>query len=486
MSIFDSIRDVRDGKAVYKTLIDGQWIEAPDTFVVMNPADGSVVARVQKCGKVEAEKAVSAAYNAKFMVAHMPAFERAEMLSRMARLLGQNSAEIKEMICKESGKTLDLAEGEVSSSVERLELAADEARDIRGEIIKEDIVSSGKGMALVTRQPLGVILAITPFNYPLFAAVSKIAPAIAAGNSVVIKPASADPISLLMFGKIMQESKAPNGSINIVTGTGSELGNYLNSHVKIDMVSFTGSSDAGKRIAAVAGMKKLHLELGGKASAIVLEDCNLSQAVSECVTGSLKFYGQRCDAISRILVVESIADKFVAGVLEEVKKWKLGDPGSAGVSIGPLINENAASFVEELVNDAVKKGAKVLYGGKKQKLGYFEPTVLDNVTEEMDIAWKETFGPVITILRVKSYEDAMRVSNRSDYGLDACIFTRDINKAIEAGENIEAGSVHINGHPKHGIGQFPFGGDKNSGIGRQGIKHSIDEMTKLHTIVLHL
>jgi glyceraldehyde-3-phosphate dehydrogenase (NADP+) len=486
MSTFDSIRSVKNNQTVYKILINGKWVESTETSEVKNPADGSLVALIQKAKKDDAEKAVQAAYDSKPKIAGMPAFQRAQLLGKMAHLLDQNREEFLDIICRESGKTKSLAEGEVNASIERLEFAEEEARDIRGEIIGEEVASKGNGMALVVKQPVGVILAITPFNYPLFTAISKIAPAIAAGNSLVVKPASSDPICLMMFGKIMQDAGLPDGVVNIITGSGSDIGDTLSSHPKIDMISFTGSSNAGKHIASIAGMKKLHLELGGKAPAIVLEDCDLNLAVKECVTGSLKFSGQRCDSISRILVVNSIADKFVAGIMEEVKKWKFGDPRNADTTVGPLINDGAAKFVDELVKDAVKKGAKLLCGGKKHDLGYYEPTVLDNVTEDMRIAWEETFGPVITVMRVGDYEQAIKISNKSNYGLDSCIFTKDINKAMDAGRRIEAGSVHINGLPKHGIGLFTFGGDKDSGIGRQGIKHSIDEMTKPHTIILHL
>ncbi|MFH1473470.1 MAG: aldehyde dehydrogenase family protein [Candidatus Aenigmatarchaeota archaeon] len=480
--LFDSIRKGN----VYKILINGKWVKSSTkkTFEIKNPADGSVIAEVQKASKIDAEKAIKAAFASK-QKANMPAFERCKVLNRLASLLKEHKEEFIDIICKESGKTKSLAEGEVKASIARLYLAADEAKSLRGEIINADEVSNKSAMALVVRKPLGVILSITPFNYPLFTAITKIAPAIAAGNSLVIKPASDDPICLLMFGKLLQEAGMPAGTVNVLTGSGHDIGDFMVAHPDIDMVSFTGSSNAGKHLAGIAGMKKLHLELGGKAPAIVLEDCDFDLAVKEVVCGSIKFSGQRCDAISRVLVVEPIADKFVNSVLEEVKKWKFGDPRMPDTVVGPLISESAAKFVEELVNDAVQKGAKLLYGGKRHDHGYYEPTVLDNVTRDMRIAWEETFGPVVTIIRVKDYEEAIKIANDSDYGLDACIFTNDIDKAIDAGQRIEAGSVHVNAHPTHGVGLFPFGGDESSGIGRQGIKHSAEDMTKLHTIVLH-
>ncbi len=487
MSIFDSIRFIKDNKTVYKILINGKWIESSNKkiFEVKSPADGSLIAEVQKATKKDAEKAVKAAFNAKSKIANMNASERGDILDKIGNLLEQHKEEFIDIICKESGKTKSLAQGEVKASIARLHYASDEAKEIRGELIKGDIAGQRESMGMIIRQPLGILLAITPFNYPLFTGIAKIAPGIAAGNSVVVKPASADPICLLMFAKIMQEAEIPAGVVNVITGSSSEIGDYLCSHPKIDVISFTGSSEVGKHIASIAGMKKLHLELGGKAPAIVLEDCNFNLAVKEVAIGSLKFSGQRCDSISRVLIVESIADKFVNAMLEEVKKWKLGDPKDPETVVGPLINEAAAKKVEELVNDSVKKGAKILYGGKRYDHGYFEPTVLDFVNRDMRIAWEETFGPVVTIIRVKDYEEAIKLANESEYGLDACIFTKDIDKAFDAAQRIEAGSVHINAHPTHGLGVFPFGGDESSGVGREGIKYSIEDMSKIHVIVLH-
>ncbi len=486
MSIFDSIGYNYNNKAFYKILINGQWLESSnkETFDIKSPIDGSIVAAVQRATKEDAEKAVQAAFNAKQKISNMDAYEKSKILSKMAELLEQNREEFIQVISKESGKTRKLAEGEVHASVSRLLFAAEEAKEIRGEVIRGDAISEKKNTAFVIKQPIGVLLAVTPFNYPLFTGVAKIAPGIATGNSIIVKTASDDPICLLMFGKVMQDAGMPDGTVNVLSGPSSEIGDYLCSHPKVDMISFTGSTNAGKHIASIAGMKRLHMELGGKAPAIVLEDCDFDLAVRESVTGSLKYYGQRCDAISRILVVESIADRFVKAAVEEAKKWKFGDPRQPDVLVGPLINEKAAGKVKELVDDAVSKGAKLLAGGKVSGC-YFEPTVLDFVNRNMRIAWEETFGPVVTIIRVKDYEEAIRLSNESEYGLDSCVFTKDIDKAFDVAKRIESGSVHINAHPTHGVGFFPFGGDKNSGMGREGVKYSIEDMSKAHSIVFH-
>lgn len=483
-SIFD---DIRYGKPpTYKMFIGGKWVKSStnQAFDVLNPFDNSIVGKVQKASIKDAELSVKKALLAKKIIADMPSVDRASILDKAADLMDKYKEELIRTIVAEAGKPVNDANSEVTASISRIRIAEDEAKEIRGESIKSDIATRGKKkIGIVVRQPLGIILAISPFNYPLFAPVAKIAPAIAAGNAVISKPASDDPICMLLFAKILQEAGVPEGALNVLTGSSSEIGDYLIKHEKIDMVSFTGSSAVGKHVASVAGMKRLQLELGGKCPAIVLEDADIDLAAKECVTGSLKFSGQRCDAISRILVVNSVADKFVKKVLKETKKWKVGNPKNPKTLIGPLINEKAVIKVKELVDDARKKGARLLTGGRVNGL-CFEPTVLDNVNKKMKITWEETFGPVVTIMRIKNYEEGIKIANMSNYGLDACIFTRDLNRAFDAALRLEDGSVHINVHPTHGVGVFPFGGDKDSGIGREGIRYSIREMTKPHTVVL--
>lgn len=489
-NIFDEIRfpSATDGVQIYKMLIAGRWVESANrhTFNVYSPDDFSVVGRVQKAAPSDAKWALDEAFAAKQKIAQMAAFERAGILERTAKLLGDYKSHFVEMIVAEAGKPVKVAEGEVDATIERFRLGAEEAKELKGESIGGDaFAGTRKKIGMTVRQPLGVVLAIAPFNYPLFIASAKIVPAIAAGNAVVVKPASDDPICLLMLAKLIQAAGVPDGCLNVVSGDSSEIGDILVSSEKIDMISFTGSSAAGKHIAATAGMKKLHMELGGKSPAIVLEDADLDLAAAECVAGAIKFSGQRCDAISRILVVEKAADEFVKKVLAEVPKWKVGSPKNPDIAIGPLINEKAMQKVEALVNDAAKKGAHVLWGGKKIRGLYFEPTVLDHVTKDMRIAWEETFGPVVTIMRVKDYEDAIRIANESEYGLDASIFTTNINRALNGALRLNDGTVQINSAPVHGVGTFPFGGDKFSGMGREGIKVSAEEMTKIHSVVFN-
>ena len=487
---FDDIRFpcAKSGIQIYKMLIDGIWVESSNKTVldILNPYDNSIVGKVPKATKEDAHAAVRAAYNAKDKIAKMTAFDKAKILNKIADLVEENKDTFRDTIVLEAGKPRKVAEGEVAATIERFHFAADEVKQVYGEaILGDEVPWNPEKLGIVLKKPLGVVLTICPFNYPLYIGTSKIAPAIAAGNTVVIKPASDDPICLIMLAKVMQDAGLPPGVINIVTGSSKEIGDALVSRKEIDMVSFTGSSPVGHHVTNIAGMKHIQMELGGKSPALVLEDANLDLAAKQCVSGALKYSGQRCDAISRILVVDKIANAFVAKVVSEVRNWKVGDPKDPKTSIGPLINESALDKVDKLVKDAKTKGAKVLHGGNRGNGLFYEPTILDYVTTDMKIAWEEIFGPVVTIIRVKDYETAIRIANESEYGLDSSVFTDDINKAIDSGLRIESGTVQINAAPAHGIGNFPFGGDKESGMGREGIKRSIDEMTTLHTIVFN-
>lgn len=488
--VFDPIRfpSAEDGVLIYKMFIDGEWVESSTraTFDVKNPFDNSVIARIQRGTQDDAERAVVSAYANKDQIAHMDAIDRGKLLEKIGDLIYEYKDYFISIIVADAGKPISVAKGEVEATAERFKFASEEAKEIMGESLLGDTVPwHRRKIGMVIRQPIGVVLAISPFNYPLFIVSAKIAPALAAGNAVVAKPASDDPISLLFLARIIELAGAPKGIFNVVTGGGGEIGDYLAKHENIAMISFTGSSAVGEHIADIAGMKKLHLELGGKGPALVLMDADLDVAVKQCVSGALKYSGQRCDAISRILIEQPVADKFVKKVVSEVKKWKIGDPRDESVKIGPLINERAVQKVDDLVQDAVSKGAKVLTGGKRLEGLYYAPTVLDKVTTDMRISWEETFGPVVTIIRVKDYEEAIRIANESIYGLDASVFTESVDKALDAGLRLEDGTVNINAAPAHGIGNFPFGGDKESGMDREGIRFSVEDMTKLHTIVFN-
>ena len=476
----------RAGRSAWNLFIGGKWLRPHNYMEVYSPVTDSTYAYVPRASESEAEYALKSAFKARKSISGMPAYRRAELLEDAGERLAAYEKELTEHLAYEAGKPVKQGKGEIKASILRLKYAAQECEEIFGEAITGDYSPFKEDkLSMIIRQPIGTILAITPFNYPLFTAISKIAPAIASGNSILLKPATDTPIASFYIAKAFEEAGLPEGVLNVVSGKGSEIGDILVKSNLINGISFTGSTNVGKRIANIAGMKKLHLELGGKAPAIVLEDADLDLAADQIVSGSLKFSGQRCDAISRVIVVSDVADDLVNKIITKARRWKVGDPRNEKTDMGPLINPRAVEKVDGLVKDAVEKGAKLLLGGKKRK-NFYWPTVLDHVPLDARIAWEETFGPVIPIIRVGNEREALKIANKSNYGLDAAVFTKDINKATKLALELEDGEITINAYPAHGLGIFPFGGVKDSGMGREGIRYSILEMTEVKTIVIKL
>ena len=476
-----------DDLPTFKLSIAGAWRTAGtgDVFDVSSPIDGSLIARAQQGGTDDVEAAIASARESRSGFRSVPAAERLAICERASRILDEHRSSFVSAIVANLGKTPEQAEKEVNATIMRLGLVREEVRKIFGEYLPGDWISDTAGKSgVVLREPVGTVAAVGPFNYPLFLAASKIIPALAAGNTVVAKAPSDDPIPLLMFARVFEEAGLPAGALNLVTGPGGEIGELLASHPDISMISFTGSTSAGHRMAAAAGAKPLHLELGGNAAAIVLDDADLETAVEKSVHGAFDSAGQRCDAISRVLAEGGIYDAYVERAVKEAESWPAGDPRAEGVKVGPLVNDSAASRVNDLVNDAVDKGATLLAGGEASD-AYHQPTVLVDVPLDAEIVWEETFGPVLAVVRVGDLDAALEVANRSRFGLDSAVFTPDLEKAWYAARALECGQVTVNDAPKHGVGHFPFGGHKpDSGIGREGLGYSIDECTVLKTVVL--
>jgi glyceraldehyde-3-phosphate dehydrogenase [NAD(P)+] len=481
--VFDPIYTIADsGILDFKMLLEGKWISLPKRIEVRTPIDSSLIATISSASEQEAERSVISSYTNRNAIRTIPAVEKIEILQKARGLLLQNMESFSTILTLEAGKPKSNAEGEVRSTAERLKLTPEEYGKIRGEHIPGDWSEETVGTSAdVLREPMGVVLAISPFNYPLYITSTKVIPALLAGNSVVVKPSSKDPLSFLMFARLLELAGIPPGTLNVITGKGP-IGEYLAAHDKISMLTFTGSTEVGRTLARVAGLKMLHMELGGKGCAIVLKDADLDLAATETVKGSLGYSGQRCDAVSRVFVEKPVAEAFVKKVLKETKTYKLGDPTDPSVKMGPLIDQSAVERVHELVTDAVKNGAKLLTGGKYEA-NYYQPTVLDNVPLEAKIMWVETFGPVIPIAHIRDVDEAIDLANRSRFGLDSCVFTNDINLARKVAKRLEEGEITVNAAPRHGVGYYPFGGNKDSGLGREGIGYSIEEMTKLKTIV---
>jgi glyceraldehyde-3-phosphate dehydrogenase (NADP+) len=334
------------------------------------------------------------------------------------------------------------------------------------------------------RVPLGTVLAIPPFNYPINLAISKIAPGLIAGNAVVLKPPTQGAISGVYLTMLLLDAGLPEGILQAVTGRGSEIGDYLIQHPTVDMISFTGSTETGQHLARKAGMIPLMLELGGKDAAIVLKDADLDAAARDIVSGAFAYSGQRCTAVKRVLVTEPVADELVGLIVERVKQLTVGS-AEGDCTVTPLINQSSADFVEELIKDTQQNGANLLVGGQRDG-NLIYPTVFDHVTEDMRLAWEEPFGPVLPIIRVGDAADAVRIANKSEYGLQSAIFTKDINAAIKIADLLEVGTVQINGKTSRGPDHFPFLGTKASGMGTQGVRHSIEAMSRPKALVFNI
>lgn len=473
---------------VYKNLCNGQWVESEkkQRIKIYSPVDDSLIGKIQAQTKNDVDYAIECAKEAQKSWAFMPIRDRADIIHKAARIMEKYIEEIANILVKEIAKSKSSAISEVKRTIDFMHFTAETAKRMTGETIYGDAFPGfdKTKISIVDRVPLGVILCISPFNYPVNLSVSKVAPALVGGNSVIFKPPTQGSISAMYLGQIFDEAGIPPGVLNIITGKGSEIGDYLITHPGIDMINFTGSTEVGQHIAKEAGMIPLLLELGGKDAAIVLEDCDLDETAQNIVKGAFNYSGQRCTAVKRVLVMEEIADELVAKMVAEVKKLKVGKP-EEDADITPLISDKAADFVQELIDDAINKGAKLLIGNKREGR-YIWPTVFDYVTEDMRLAWEEPFGPVLPVMRVKSIEEAIDISNKSEYGLQGCVFTKNIDKAFAIAQKLEVGTVQINNKTERGPDHFPFLGVKASGLGTQGIRYSIEAMTRSKAIVINL
>lgn len=481
--MFECIRE----NGEYRNLVNGKWITGTrgDPIAVHAPADGRLIGKIPSFTREEVDAVFESARNAQKSWAHTPVNERAAILHRAADILEENVQEIAEVLCDEIAKDIRSAVSEVKRTVDFIRFTADEGEHIEGETIGADSFPGFKRdrLSVVTRAPLGVVLAISPFNYPVNLSASKIAPALIAGNSVVLKPPTAGAVSALHLARAFDAAGLPAGLLNTVTGRGSEIGDYLTTHKAVNFISFTGSTAVGKGIAQHAGMVPMLLELGGKDAALVLPDADLEEAAADIVSGAYNYSGQRCTAVKRVLVVESVADALVKKLQQRVERLKVGMPRD-GADITPLIDGKAADFVQELIDDALEKGARLVTGNRRSG-NLLYPTLFDRVTTDMRIAWEEPFGPVLPVIRVRDMEEAIGVANASEYGLQAAVFTKDLNNAFYIAGELEVGTVHINNKTERGPDHFPFLGVKSSGMGTQGIRYSIEAMSRQKVTVIN-
>jgi len=487
-SVFNDIYYVEDNVLHFKTYLAGEWVSGSRYLDIVSPIDMSVIAKIPQLTYEEIDKALDIIYRVgRWRIRETPGWKRLEILEKIADYMEENKDDLIESLIINAGKTKAQARGEVEASIDRLRRADLDARKIYGEYVPGDWdPTTVETEALVRREPYGVVLAIIPFNYPLFDTVSKFTYSIVAGNAVAIKPPSADPLPVLLFAKIAEAAGVPKESFAVFTIPGKESSRIL-ADQRIHVISFTGSSETGKRILAEAGIKQYIMELGGGDPAIVLGDADLELASELIATGIYSFAGQRCDAIKIVIVEESIYERFRNMLVNRLSKVVVGDPRREETTMGPLIDPSAVDTMMNAIDDALKNGGRILYGGRRLGTTYVEPTLIEHLDHEkiknLILYKNEVFAPVALITKFRDLDEAVELANGRRYGLDASIFGHDIEKIRKLIRYLEFGTIYVNDMPRHGVGYYPFGGRKDSGIGREGIGYSIEYVTAYKSII---
>ena len=465
-------------------LINGEWREADEAHEVIDPYRNVVVARAPRSSLHELDAALNAAVAAKAVMAAMPGYERAALLRRAKALLLERADSIAEVMTRETGKAIKDARGEVVRSQDTIELSAEEAVRIEGEQVPLDGSQMGAGkIAMMLRFPVGVVAGITPFNAPFNLACHKIAPALASGNSIVLKGPPQAPGVVHMLAQMFVDAGAPPGSINVLYG--DIVGPALVRDPRVDFITFTGSTMVGGEIKAASGLKRVALELGGDGPVIVASDASVEEAAPMCARNSMRLAGQSCISVQNVFVHESLYEPFVQRVTDEVKKLKAGDPMDPQTDVGTVIDERAAIRIESWIKEAVSQGARLMTGGKRDGAQVL-PTVLADIKREMKVSCDEVFGPVVGIQKFSDIDDVFRHISASRFGLQCGIFTKSLPLAMRAVKEIRTGGVILNGTSTWRTDQLAYGGVKDSGIGREGPKYAIRDMTEERLVVFNL
>lgn len=457
------------------------------TAEIISPVTGEVLGKIQQVTHGEADQAILRAKKAQAKWQEIPMIERAKYLHLASDWIRHNEHYLATLLISEIGKTVAEAKDEILRSADMIDYFASDGLNLRGEELSGEAFPGydQTKMAIIERVPLGLVLAIAPFNYPVNLSVSKIAPALITGNAVIFKPPTYGSISALHLIQAFRLSGIPDGVIVALTGTGEIIGDYLCTHRDIDMVTFTGSSKVGKKIAEKIGMIPILFECGGNNPALILPDSDMEAAATEIVKGAFSYSGQRCTAIKYVLGLEPTIEKILPLVIKKTKSTiKTGDPRIESNNMGPVITDSAAFETEKRILAALASGAKIVYGGKREGL-FIEPTILANARPSMEIVHTETFGPVVSFITIESVDEAISIINSSDYGLQASIFTSDEGAGIRLGRKINVGTIQVNSKPQRGPDHFPFLGIKASGAGVQGIKYTLEAMTRPKPIVLN-
>ncbi|MBO1000457.1 aldehyde dehydrogenase family protein [Bacillus sp. SD075] len=461
-----------------KMFLAGDWVSGDKTIEVRDSQDNSLIDTVPAASAEDMLKCIEEAKVGAKLAATMPVHQRMKIVNGAADYIEKNAQKYALTIAREGSKTIREAKKEVDRAIQTLRISAEEARRIHGETIPFDqMPGSEKRVGYYFQVPIGIIGAITPFNDPLNLVAHKVGPAIASGNAIIVKPATVTPLSALLLAEAFDEAGLPPKILSVITGHGSEIGDVLVTHPAIRMISFTGGLEAGEEIVRRAGLKKISMELGSNSPVIVLEDADIKEAVESTVSGAFWAAGQNCLGVQRVYIQESIMETFQQAFVERTNQYRMGNKQSELTDMGPLITEKEALRVERMVNEAIGKGAVLLTGGTRNG-AFYSPTVLTNVPDDSRVAKEEIFGPVVLLYPVADFDTAIQKSNDVNFGLQAGIFTKDINNAQKAIAQIDVGGIMINDSSDYRIDAMPFGGVKRSGIGREGIKFAMQEMTE--------
>ncbi|MDE2240534.1 MAG: aldehyde dehydrogenase family protein, partial [Rhodospirillales bacterium] len=486
IDVHPAASEMIDDVPTYKLFIDGEWVRSQRNSVAddFNPATGELFARVQQAGAEEVERAISAAHKAAQSWGASLVAEREGLLLKLHDVIQARKGEIRDALIEECGSVYSKANWEIDYVTDLLRSAAGDVRHVVGETMP---VSQPGQISLSVRRPLGVIAGIAPFNSPFLLSMKKIAFALAAGNSFILKPSEETPVSGAIIADLFQEAGLPPGVLNVIPGPAKEIGDALLADPRVRAISFTGSTRTGRHLAVEAArhLKRFTLEMGGKSPLIVLKDADLDYAVDAAAFGIFLHQGQVCMANSKIIVEAPVFEEFCERFTAKAKTIKMGDPKDPETVIGPLIRARQMDFVDAHIQDAREKGATMLTGGRAEGQ-YYKPTVLRGVTPEMKIYHEETFGPVVSVLRAEDSEEALHIANDTSYGLSAALITNDLQKAMDLSLRLESGMIHVNDCTISDEPHVPFGGVKNSGFGREGGRYSMEEMTELKWITIQM
>ncbi|MED4298991.1 aldehyde dehydrogenase family protein [Geobacillus stearothermophilus] len=468
-----------------KLYINGEWREGKSYTELKSPYSRETIAEIPAASEEEVDEAIAAAYAARQTMAAMPAHERAAILERVVEQLKARQEEAARLIALEAAKPIITAKGEVARTIQTYKFAAEEAKRIHGETLPLDAAPGGEHrIALTVREPIGVIGAITPFNFPMNLVAHKLGPAIASGNTVVLKPASQTPLSAYFIAELFEKAGLPKGALNVVTGSGRTVGDKIVTDPRISMITFTGSPEVGIAIRNKAGLKRVTLELGSNSAVIVDEQVDLDRIIPRCVFGAFTFQGQVCISLQRVYVHEKRYDEFVEKFVAAAKQLKTGDPLDPTTDVSALITPNDVDRALSWIEEAKQGGANVVLGGERDG-NILLPTVIVDAEPTMKVSCQEVFAPIVLINRVRSIDEAIELVNDSRYGLQAGIYTDNVHTAWKAAKQLHVGGVLINDIPTFRVDHMPYGGVKESGFGREGIRYAIEEMTELKLIIFN-